>query len=193
LKAQEKNDTHVSFDDESAFLSLDFNVQLSTFNPDSNEVYFETGMSDINDISHAHGYHSHVAFPSTAFNRYERTIIDHNDNSFLRLPNRYIDTMVDDEPEPIYETTHFSDISNKFEHISGLIYHQYENAFEPIALVAQVSYDNGDDTISWVIDNGSTHHMNGFAYEFLTVALEEYDDGLLIKGLVSGTTAYGNG
>jgi len=36
--------------------------------------------------------------------------------------------------------------------------------------------------------------MNSFANEFLNVALEGYDDGLLVKGLlVVGTKAYGIG
>ena len=56
--------------------------------------------------------------------------------------------MVDDGYEPIYETIHFSDISNNFEHVSGLTNQQFENAFEPTTHVAQVSYDNGDDTNS---------------------------------------------
>ncbi len=35
--------------------------------------------------------------------------------------------------------------------------------------------------------------MNAFANEFLNMALEGYDDGLLVKGLVSGTKTYGIG
>jgi len=56
-----------------------------------------------------------------------------------------------------------------------------------------MSYDNGDDYTNWIIDSGSTHHMNGFANEFLNITLEGYDDGLLVKGLVSGTEARGIG
>ena len=47
--------------------------------------------------------------------------------------------------------------------------------------MAQVSYDNGDDSANWIIDSGSTHHMNGFANEFINMTLEGYDDGLLVK------------
>jgi hypothetical protein len=101
--------------------------------------------------------------------------------------------MIDDGSEPIYETIHFSDISKISEHISGLTNQQCENNFEPTALVAQVSYDNGNDTTSWIIDSGSTHRMNGFANEFLSMTFEGYDDGLLIKGLVSSTKAFGIG
>jgi hypothetical protein len=56
-----------------------------------------------------------------------------------------------------------------------------------------VSYDIGDHYTNWIIDSESTHHMNGFANEFLNMTLEGYDDGLLVKGLVSGTKAYGIG
>jgi hypothetical protein len=63
----------------------------------------------------------------------------------------------------------------------------------PTALVAQVSYKNGDDSTNWILDSGSTHHMNGFANEFFDMKLEGYDDGILVKGLVSGTKAYGIG
>jgi hypothetical protein len=35
--------------------------------------------------------------------------------------------------------------------------------------------------------------MNGFANEFLNMTLEGYDDGLLVKELVSGTKAHGIG
>jgi hypothetical protein len=35
--------------------------------------------------------------------------------------------------------------------------------------------------------------MNGFADEFFNLKLEGYDDGILVKGLVSGTKAYGIG
>ena len=63
----------------------------------------------------------------------------------------------------------------------------------PTALVAQVSYDNGDDSTNWILDSGSTHYMNGFANEFLDMQLEGYDDGIILKGLVSGTKAYGIG
>ena len=75
----------------------------------------------------------------------------------------------------------------------GMDYLQSAYSVEATALAAHVSYDNGDDSTNWIIDSGSTHHMNGFANEFLNMALEGYDDGLLVKGLVSGTKAYGIG
>ena len=117
-------------------------------------------MLDITEINHVDGYYSHAAFPSTVFESFQKASNDQNEYSFLRLPIRHIDTMVDDGYEPIYETIHFSDISSTFEQISGLTNHQCENDIEPSALVAPVSYDNGDDTISWIIEIGSTHLMN---------------------------------
>ena len=101
--------------------------------------------------------------------------------------------MVDDGSEPIFDAIHFSDISSNFEHISGLTNHQCKNAIELTALVTQVASDNGDDTTSLITDSGSTHHMNGFANEFFNMALEGYDDGLRVKGLVFGTKAHGIG
>jgi hypothetical protein len=57
-----------------------------------------------------------------------------------------------------------------------------------------VSYDKGDNYTNWIIDGGSTHHMNGFANEFLNfLTLEGYDDGLFVNGLVFETKAYGIG
>ena len=40
--------------------------------------------------------------------------------------------------------------------------------YEPTALVAQVSYDTGDDSTNWILDSGSTHHIMAFLMEFLT-------------------------
>ena len=59
--------------------------------------------------------------------------------------------------------------------------------------MAHVSYDNGDDSTNWIINSGSTHNMNDFANEFLNMKSEGYDDGLIVKGLVLGTKAYGIG
>ena len=61
----------------------------------------------------------------------ERIDIDNHDYSFIQLPNRCIDTMVDDGSKPIYETIHFSDISNSFEHISGSTNQSVDNSVEP--------------------------------------------------------------
>ena len=60
---------------------------------------------------------------------------------------------------------------------------QSADLVEPTALVAHGSYDHGDDSTNWIIDNGSTHNMNGFANEFLNMTLGGYADGLLVNGL----------
>jgi hypothetical protein len=70
--------------------------------------------------------------------------------------------------------------------VSGMDYLQSADSIEPTALVAQVTYDNGDDSTNWIICSGSTHHMIVFANEFPNMTLEGYDDDLLVKGLVSG-------
>jgi hypothetical protein len=69
LKAQEKNDTNVSVDNESAFLSLNSNAQLSTFILDSNEVYLQSDMLDMND-------NIHVEFSVRRFPKNSRTTRD---------------------------------------------------------------------------------------------------------------------
>jgi hypothetical protein len=98
-------------------------------------------MSDMNDNNYLDVCDSHVVFSSTILEpQYERTYIVSNDKSCLRLPNCYIDTLFDDGSEPFYETVHFFDTSNSFDHISRLIIHIVENIFGPTALVAQVSY-----------------------------------------------------
>ena len=77
--------------------------------------------------------------------------------------------------------------------ISSMEYTQSVDSVEPTALVTQVLYDNGDDYNNWIIDNGSIHHMNSCADEFLNMTLEGYDNGILVKGLASDTHAYGIG
>jgi hypothetical protein len=56
--------------------------------------------------------------------------------------------------------------------VVGMDLIQSEHSVEPIALVEQGSYANGDDSTNWIIDSESTHHMNGFANEFLNMKLE---------------------
>ena len=48
-----------------------------------------------------------------------------------------------------------------------------------------MSSDSGDNPTKWILDSGSTHHMNGFADDFFNLKLEGYDDGIIVKGLVS--------
>ena len=77
--------------------------------------------------------------------------------------------------------------------VSGMGLLPSENSVKPTTLVSQVSYDDGDNSTNWIIDSGSTHHMNGFANNFLNMTLEGYDDGLIVKRLVYGTKACGIG
>jgi hypothetical protein len=64
--------------------------------------------------------------------------------------------------------------------VYGMDHLQRKNSVEPTALVAQVSYDNGDGYTNWIIDSGSTYHINGFANEFYSMKLEEYDNGHIV-------------
>jgi hypothetical protein len=90
------------------------------FIQDSNEVYFQNEVSNMNDNNYVDVCDSRVAFPSTILeHQCESTDIVSNDYFFLRLPICYIDTVFDDGSENIYETVHFSEISNSFYHISG--------------------------------------------------------------------------
>ena len=76
-----------------------------------------------------------LLFPQPCLKVSREHLLTKIDYSFLRLPNRYIDTMVDDGSDSICETIHFSDMSNNFEHISGLTNHQCENVFELLPLL----------------------------------------------------------
>jgi hypothetical protein len=93
-----------------------------------------------------------------------------------------------DIQDETFESSVISDIGD-----FGIDYSKCSDLVEPIALVAQVSYDNGDDSTNCIMDSGSTHHMNGLANEFFDMKLDGYDDGLLVKVLVPGTKAYGIG
>jgi hypothetical protein len=119
---------------------------------------------------------------------------DHNDRDYFFL--RFESRDFHDDTDIEYETLYFSVMSNIndiFLDVSGMDYLRSADSIKPTALVAHVSYDNGDDSTNWIIDSGSTHPMNGFVNEFLIMTLERYDGGLLVNGLVSGTKAYGIG
>ena len=66
--------------------------------------------------------------------------------------------------------------------------------FGPAALVAQVSYgENESESNNWIVDNCSTHHINGHHNEFINTTGEGYVDAVLLKGLTSNTKDYGIG
>jgi len=101
-----------------------------------------------------------------------------------------------DDSDIQYETLDFSVMSNMNDNFIddlGKDYSHCTDSIEPTTLVAQLSHDNGDDSTNWILDSGSTHHMNGFANAFFSMKFKGYHDGLLVKGLVSGTKAYGIG
>jgi hypothetical protein len=52
--------------------------------------------------------------------------------------------MAEDGSQPIYETIHFSSMSNNFEHISGSTNQSVGNVVEPTTLVAQVSHGGNE-------------------------------------------------
>jgi len=123
----------------------------------------------------------HEAFLSSMCDDcYDNVDQNQHDYSFLRLES----CKCSDDSDIQYETLDFnvmSNVNNNFIDDSGMHYSQHTGSVEPTALVAQVSYDNGDDSTNWILDSGSTHHMNGFANDFLNMKLEGYDVGLLVK------------
>ena len=180
LKLKEKKGPHAQFDDESAFLSLHPDCTVSTFIPDPDEIYFQNDNLASNLIDH------HVAFPSSVVNDFPGIKVS-KDYSFLRLYDCADADTIDDDTESLYETiTDF--VTSSHDDASSSM-----SVLEPTCLVAQVAYDDGNDTTSWILDSGSTHHMNGFADEFLNLESDGYVDGVMVKGLTTGTKAYGIG
>ena len=115
---------------------------------------------------------------------------------FLRLQTQETGTYFHHESEHVYETNDFLEMSNtNLDHddIFGPVTRSTENFMKHVALVAHVSYHNGNNSTCWIIDSGSTHHMNDFDNELINKTLEGYDDGDLAKGLLPSTKAYGIG
>ena len=155
-------------------------------------MYFQVDEFDVFSDNKEADLQHHVAFFSAICDDcYDSVDQNDRDYSFLRFAP--CDSYNDSDIE--YENLDFSIMSNMNDDnidVSSMDHRQGENSVKPTALVAHVSYDNENDSTNWIIDSGSTHHMNGFANEFLNMTLEGYD-GLLVKGLVSGTQAYGIG
>jgi hypothetical protein len=194
LKEKEKGDTHVTFDDESAFFSHTLDLTLAHFNYSPEDVYFQCDEVDVYSKNTNDEPQYHVAFLSSmCYDCYESVDQNERDYSFLRLDSC---DLPNNNSDIEYETLNFSVMSNMdddFIDVPSKYYLQSADSAEPSAIVAQVSYDNGDESTYWIIHSESTHHMNGFANEFLSMTLEGYDDGLFVKGLVSSTKAYGIG
>ena len=189
MTEKEKGDTRVTFDDEYAFFSHTPGLTLSDFVSSPEYVYSQCDEGDIYSKNTEDEPQCHVAFLSSMCDDcYDNVDQNERDYSFLRLES-YV---CSDDSDIEYETLDLN-MNDIFIDDPGMIFSQSKDSVEPTALVAQMSYDNGDDYTIWILDSGSTHHMNGFANDFFNMTLEGYDDGLLVKGLVSGTKAYGIG
>ena len=188
LKGKEKGETHITFDEESAFSSHTPSLKLSHFVSSPEDVYIQSDECYIyiNNTEDKSRYHA-AFLSSMCGGCYENVDQNERDYSFLRLDS----CECFDDSDIQYETLDFSVMSD----IDGfgIDCSHCTDSVEPIALVAHVSYATGNDSTNWILDSGSTHHMNGFANAFFDMKLEGYDDGLLVKGLVSGTKAYGIG
>ena len=162
MKEKEKGDAHVTFEDESAFFSHTLGLTLSHFVFSPKNVYFQSDEFDVYNNSNEDDLQHHVAFLSSMCEDCYATV-DQNDRdySFLRFRSRdsHDDTYTECETLDFSIMTNVNDVSID---VSGVNHLLSENSIEPTALVAQVSYDNGDDSTNWIIDSGSTHHMNGF-------------------------------
>jgi hypothetical protein len=123
---------------------------------------------------------------------YNRVDENDRDYSFLRLASRDSNDDSDIESETL-DVSIGSNMNDDTIDVSCMDRLQHEHLIEPAALVAQVSYANGDGSTNWIIDSGSTYHMNGFANEFLNMKMKGYDNGLIVKGLVSGRKTFGIG
>jgi hypothetical protein len=188
LEEKEKGETHVSFDDESAFFSHTTGLTLSHFvsSPEYVNVQSDEGNIYSNNIEDEPRYRA-AFLSSMCGGCHENVDQNERDYSFLRLDS----CECSDDSDIQYETLDFIGMSDIDDF--GIDCSHCTNSVEPIALVAQEFFDNGDDYTNWILDSGSTHYMNGFANDIFDMKLEGYDDGLLVKGLVSVTKACGIG
>ena len=146
LKEKEKGDTRVTFDDESALFSHTSGLTLSHFISSHEDVYSQCDEVDAYSKNTEDEQQYNVAFLSSMCDDCCDSV-DQNerDYSFLRL--KPCDFPDDSDIE--YETLDFMVMSNMndvFIDVSGMDYLQSEDSVEPTALIAQVSYDNGDDS-----------------------------------------------
>jgi hypothetical protein len=166
---------------------------LSHFVSSPEDVYFKGDEFDVYCDTKEDDLQHHVAFLSSMCDDcYDNVDKNNRDCSFLR----FAPCDPHDDTDFEYETLDFivmPNMNDTYIDVAGMDHHQREKSVEPTALVAQVSYDNEDDSTRWIIGSGSTHHMNHFLDEFLNMTLEGYDDGVLVKGLVFDTKGYGVG
>ena len=119
------------------------------------QVYTDYGIATSNWVIDNESTH-HM----NKFECYDNVDQNEPDYSFIRLDSCGCSDYYDIQ----YETFDFSVMSYIGD--LGIECSHCANFVEPIALVAQVSYDVGDDFTNWILDSGSTHHMNGFANDF---------------------------
>ena len=143
-KENKKGDTHVTFDNESAFFSHTLGLTLSHVVSSPEDVYFQSNEFDVYSNTKEDDLQHPVAFLSSMRDDCYRSV-DQNDRnySFLRFAScdSHDDTYIE------YETLDFSIVSNMNDvsiDVSGMDDLQNENSVEPPALMARVSYANGD-------------------------------------------------
>ena len=109
LKEKEKEDTHVTFDDESAFFSHTSGLTLSHFVSSPEDVYFQSEEVDLYIKNTEDEPQYHVAFLSSMCDDcYDSVDQNERDYSFLRLGS--CDCSADSDIE--YETLDFGAMSN---------------------------------------------------------------------------------
>ena len=124
-------------------------------------MYVQSDEFNISNNNSEDEPHFHAAFLySMGVGCFENVDQNERDYSFLRVDS----CECSDDSDIQYETLDFSTIIDVDDR--GIDCFHYADSVESIALAAQVSYDNGDDTTNWILDSESTHHMNGFANEF---------------------------
>ena len=134
MKEKDKGDTHVTFDDESAFFSHTPGLTLSHFVSSPANAYFQVDEFDVYSDTKEEDLHHHVAFLSSMCDdRYDRVGQHVRDYSFLRFApcDSHDDTFSE------YETHDFSVKSNMndvYIDVAGMDHLQSANSVEPTPL-----------------------------------------------------------
>ena len=158
---------------------------MSTFINDLGEIFIHNEVPSVDDEACMDENYSHDAFSSLileeSFYNVDRIIIDY---SFFQLSTRDAHVYRHDENYYVYETDDFHSATSCTEdNYMKLSAESSNNLTTSTALVAQVSYVDEDNTHSWIIGSGSTHHMNDFDNEFINMTLEGCDGGVHVSVL----------